>query len=225
MRVVQIFVWSMVVIVLILINVDPSAQWTLTFLIIKSLIEFFLLGVGATQVLKITETKPEDFEHIISLKRASKRFQPLLWSGLVVTLADLVLIEHYRQLLSSDTIIAAVLFLYFVGQILRQNKPSIGLGSKALVFDDYFPKTWDWSTISKISLEEEKMVLDTQEGQETIPLGGVDQLDLNQTGVELAAQILDGRIHLVDDSSNFKSLLRSSSLKHGFALDFDQEAG
>ena len=224
MIMVQVFVWFIVAMVLILINLDSIGQSNLAFLIIKSLIEFFLLGVGAIQVLKVTQTRPDQFDHLITLKKTSARFQSLLWSGLVVTLANLVLIEHYRQLLCSDTIIAAVLFLYFVGQILRENKPIIGLGKNSLVFDDYFPKAWNWSSISKIRLEEEHMILDTTEGPETIGLGGVDLLDLNQTGVELAAQVLDGRIHLVDDAANFRSLIKASSDKHGFGLEFDQEA-
>lgn len=221
MKFAQLTVWLLVGLTIGLVNIDPNLKLESAYFLIKLCIECFLLFFGAYQILKSTETQSSHFEHIITFRQRSSKFYQLIWMGVVLTLADFVLIEHYRQILSSDTILAAILFLYYFGQILFQNKPRVLMGNSKFIYDDYFPKGWAWSAIEKMELDDEKMVISDDQEDFKISLQGADELDATQMGVELDAEVLDGTVHFIDDASNLRSLIKESAVKHGFTLNLD----
>jgi len=223
MKITQLAVWVLVGLSLGLVSIDEQLKMEFAYLLLKSVIEFFLLSLGAFQILKSTQIRSNEFEHIITFRKLSSRFYQLIWMGIVLTLADFVLINHYAQILSSDTILVAILFLYYFGQILFHNKPRVLMGTKELVYDDYFPKEWSWQAIQHMEVDDEKMIITDQNEDFPISLQGADEVDPLQTGVELDAQVLDGTIHFIDDASNFRELLKESSEKHGFPLNQEEE--
>lgn len=224
MKLAQLIVWVLVGLTIALVNIDRTLEWQGAFMALKVGIEFFLLIFGAYQILKSTQTQTQDFKHIIILKKVSPKFYHLIWMGVVLTIADFVLIEHYGNILSSDTILAAILFFYYFGQILYNNKPSFLLGTNRFVYDDYFPKGWSWASIQNMELDDEQMIIKDARATFRIPLQGADQIDPSQMEVELAAEVLDGSIHFIDDASNFRALIQESAEIHGFPLNLEEEA-
>lgn len=218
MKAIQILVWAIVVLTLFLVTADTEAELESIYLFLKVVIEFFLLIMGGFQILKTTPTTPNDSVQVIRFRQKSKRFNQLIWFGVVLTLSDFVLIDHYAFLLSTDTILVAILFVYYAGQLLFQNRPSLYFSSDGLTFDDFFPKNWIWDQINLISIDGQNLLIN--DGKEyIISLEGIDEDDPELTKVELDAQILDGSSYFEDDPSNLKKMLEDSSAKYGFRLD------
>ena len=218
MRFTQLIVWILVGLTFGLVNMDPNLKLTTAFVLLKLAIECALLFLAAYQIFKPSETQAHQFEHVITFRKRSSRFYHLIGMGVVLMLADFVLIEHYRELLSSDSILAAILFLYYFGQMLNQNRPKVLLGNSSLIYDDYFPRRWPWSAIRAVQIDEEHMVISDHQQDFKISLQGADELDPARTKVELAAEVLDGSVHFVDDATNFRTLLQRSAEKHGFPI-------
>lgn len=157
-------------------------------------LKIYLFGMGAYLVLKrVIFYRLKGNVNIVSLIKKSDYQNNLLAQGIVLALLGLVYVQAYRGGLQNfDTIVIALLGIYYFAQVLLNSNPTIYLDDNSFSYDDYFIDKWNWADLRRIDFDDEKIRLVDDERDFELDFQLVDELDYRKLTNEVENNILDG---------------------------------
>lgn len=157
-------------------------------------LKIYLFGMGAYLVLKrVIFYRLKGKVNIVSLIKKSDYQNNLLAQGIVLALLGLVYVQAYRGGLQNfDTIVIALLGLYYFAQVLLNSNPTIYLDDNSFSYDDYFIDKWNWADLRRIDFEDEKIRLVNGEKDFELDFELVDEVDYRKLTEEVERDVLDG---------------------------------
>jgi len=212
--------WVLVLLAISLTLLDPNKQFYFLYPWIKTIIECFILGWVAflvfKQVLKYNRRKTLK---TVTFRGKSQWLITMITGGIALTMAHIILVNHYSNVISFDTILVAILLLYFLSQIFSQSQPKLFIYEEGLTIDDFSLTKFEWNNVEKVTLDPEYITIKTNTDDFKLDFSGFDDFDSPQLRVELAANVLDGRFAELDVSENVKETLQQMSADKKFTLE------
>lgn len=178
-------------------------------------LKFYLFGMCAYLVLKrVIFYRLKGNINIVSLIKKSEYQNNLMAQGIVLALLGLVYVQSYGDLRSFDTIVIALLGVYYWAQIMINSSPTIYLDDNSFSYDDYFIDQWNWSNLQRIDLKDEKIRLISDEKDFEIDFDLVDEVDYKKLTEEVEHNILDGAFGMDKTSKSLVEIVET------YAKDF-----
>lgn len=160
----------------------------------KTIIEIYLFSFTSFIILKrVFFYRLKGDVDVIRLVKKSNFQISLIWQGVVLTLIYLVYNHfYYGDLLHFNTIMIAILLLYYIVQLILNSNPSIYIDEKNFSYDDFFVDQWPWQEINKIEVENQTMRIVATEKDFELDFDLVDEIDYIKLNEEVEHNILDG---------------------------------
>ncbi len=183
-------------------------------------VKVYLFGMCAYLVLKrVVFYRLKGNINIVSLIKKSEYQINLLAQGLVLALLGVAYVQAYGNLQSFDTIIFALLGVYYWVQVLINSNPTIYLDDNSFSYDDYFIDKWDWSKLQRIDLNEEKLTLVSSEKDFELDFELVDELDYRKLTAEVEHDVLDGEFGRDKTSKSLIEIIESYAKNSGVQMN------
>ena len=128
-------------------------------------------------------------------------------------------VQAYGNLQSFDTIIFALLGVYYWVQVLINSNPTIYLDDNSFSYDDYFIDKWDWSKLQRIDLQEEKLTLVSDEKDFELDFELVDELDYRKLTAEVEHDVLDGEFGRDKTSKSLIEIIENYAKNYGVQMN------
>jgi len=177
-------------------------------------LKVYLFGIGAYLVLKrVLFYRLKGNINIVSLGKKSDYQNNLLIQGGVLALLGLGFVQAYGSLRSMDTVVIALLGLYYWAQIILNSNPTIYLDDDSFSYDDYFIDKWNWADLSRIDLENEKLRLIGLEKDFELDFDLVDEVDYRKLTEEVEHDVLDGEFGKDKSSKSLVEIVVSYAKK------------
>jgi len=160
----------------------------------KTIIELYIFGFTSFIVLKrVFFYKLKGNVDVIRLVKKSNFQIMLIWQGVILTLIYLVYnLLYFGNLLHFNTIMIAILLLYYIVQLVLNSSPSIYIDENNFSYDDYFVEQWPWQKIERIELENQTLRLVNNQKDFELDFDLVDEIDYIKLNEEVEHNILDG---------------------------------
>ncbi len=160
----------------------------------KTIIELYIFGFTSFIVLKrVFFYRLKGNVDVIRLVKKSNFQISLIWQGLILTLIYLVYnLLYFGNLLHFNTIMIAILLLYYVVQLVLNSSPSIYIDENNFSYDDYFVEQWSWKKIDRIEVENQTLRLINSQKDFELDFDLVDEIDYIKLNEEVEHNILDG---------------------------------
>ena len=129
--------------------------------------------------------------------------------GVVLALLGMGIVQVYGNLRSFDTIVIALLGVYYWAQIMLNGNPTIYLDDNSFSYDDYFIDKWNWTKIRRIDVDEEKLRLVSDEKDFELDFELVDEVDYRKLTDEVEHNILDGEFGKDKTSKSLVEIIES----------------
>lgn len=173
-------------------------------------LKVYLFLIGAYLVLKrVLFYRLKGNINIVSLGKKSDYQNNLLIQGGVLALLGLGYVQAYGSLRSIDTIVIALLGLYYWAQVLLNSNPTIYLDDDSFSYDDYFIDKWNWADLNRIDLDSEKLRLVGNEKDFELDFDLVDELDYRKLTAEVEYDVLDGEFGKDKSSKSLVEIIES----------------
>ena len=210
-RITNIIVWLILIIGimgLLLNNAHTSDTYFFTY---KTVIELYLFGFTSFLILKrVFFYRIKGNVDVIRLVKKSAFQVGLIWQGFVLVLVYLVYNQYYYGDLSHfNTVMIAILLLYYVVQLVINSSPSIYIDEENFSYDDFFVEQWSWQNIQRIELENQKMRLVSNERDFELDFDLVDEIDYVKLNEEVEHNILDGDFASKDNSKTLVDIIHT----------------
>jgi hypothetical protein len=127
----------------------------------------------------------------------------------VLGLLGLGYVQAYGSLKSVDTIIIALLGLYYWAQVVLNSNPTIYLDDHSFSYDDYFIDKWEWASLYRIDLENEKLRLVGGTKDFELDFDLVDEVDYRKLTEEVERDVLDGEFGKDKSSKSLVEIIES----------------
>ena len=114
-----------------------------------------------------------------------------------------------------DTIVIALLGLYYFGQVLLNSNPTIYLDDNSFSYDDYFIDKWNWADLKRIDFEDEKIRLVDNVKDFELDFELVDEVDYRKLTAEVERDVLDGEFGKDKTSKSLVEIIEN------YATSFD----
>lgn len=173
-------------------------------------LKVYLFLIGAYLVLKrVLFYRLKGNINIVSLGKKSDYQNNLLIQGGVLALLGLGYVQAYGSLRSIDTVVIALLGLYYWAQVLLNSNPTIYLDDDSFSYDDYFIDKWNWVDLNRIDLDSEKLRLIGNEKDFELDFDLVDELDYRKLTAEVEYDVLDGEFGKDKSSKSLVEIIES----------------
>lgn len=173
-------------------------------------LKVYLFLIGAYLVLKrVLFYRLKGNINIVSLGKKSDYQNNLLIQGGVLALLGLGYVQAYGSLRSIDTVVIALLGLYYWAQVLLNSNPTIYLDDDSFSYDDYFIDKWNWADLNRIDLDNEKLRLIGNEKDFELDFDLVDELDYRKLTAEVEYDVLDGEFGKDKSSKSLVEIIES----------------
>lgn len=173
-------------------------------------LKIYLFTIGAYLVLKrVLFYRLRGNINIVSLGKKSDYQNNLLIQGIVLALLGLGFVQAYGSLKSMDTLVIALLGLYYWAQIVLNSNPTIYLDDDSFSYDDYFIDKWNWADLSRIDLKNEKLKLIGLKKDFELDFDLVDELDYRKLTEEVEHDVLDGEFGKDKSSKSLVEIIES----------------
>jgi hypothetical protein len=183
-------------------------------------VKVYLFTMSAYLVLKrVIFYRLKGNINIVSLIKKSEYQNNLLAQGIVLALLGVVYVQSYGNLKSFDTIIFALLGVYYWVQILINANPTIYLDDNSFSYDDYFIDKWEWNKLDRIDLAEEKLTLVSDEKDFELDFELVDEVDYRKLTAEVENDILDGEFGRDKTSKSLVEIIESYARNYGVQMN------
>ncbi len=211
-------IWPLVISTIVLILVDNTSDFSDLFIILKSILELYLF-VWCAYLIVTAFGQSEDSRKVIKIRKKSEHFNGLALQGIVIALAQLALVNHYDDIYSFNTVLIAVLFLYFLSQINENSYPKVMLSNTHIGVSDFQMIKIPWNEIQTVRLEPKKLTIQTADITRSVSLTGLEEFSDDDVERELAAEILDGSVASEGTSHTLSQLLTIYAAKKDFDLE------
>lgn len=192
-RIISNLTWLFLGLGIFFLMYDPEGEYFELSQYYMTALKVYLFGMCAYLVLKrVIFYRLKGDINIISLIKKSDYQNNLLAQGVVLSLLGLGFVKAYGDLRSFDTIVIALLGVYYWAQIWLNSNPTIYLDDNSFSYDDYFIDKWDWENIRRIDMDEEKLRLVSHEKDFELDFELVDEVDYRKLTDEVENNILDG---------------------------------
>ncbi|MFK7775241.1 MAG: hypothetical protein AB8F94_24090 [Saprospiraceae bacterium] len=173
-------------------------------------LKVYLFAIGAYLVLKrVLFYRLRGNINIVSLGKKSEYQNNLLIQGIVLALLGLGFVQAYGSLRSIDTLVIALLGLYYWAQIVLNSNPTIYLDDNSFSYDDYFIDKWNWADLSQIDMKNEKLKLIGSEKDFELDFDLVDEVDYRKLTQEMERDVLDGEFGKDKSSKSLVEIIES----------------
>lgn len=219
-RAISNFTWLFLALgVLVLLNDTLRIGQTFSYYYMSA-VKVYLFGMCAYLVLKrVIFYRLKGDINIVSLIKKSEYQNNLLAQGLVLALLGLVYVQAYGNIRSFDTIIFALLGVYYWVQVWLNSNPTIYLDDNSFSYDDYFIDKWDWSKLKRIDLKDEKLTLVSDEKDFELDFGLVDELDYHKMTAEVEHDVLDGEFGRDKTSKSLIEIIENYAKYYGVQMN------
>lgn len=212
-------VWLFALASLGLVFLDPKLKLTEAYLLMKAGLEVFFLIWCGYLIYSQFENSQKNSQKVIKIRRRSDHYVGMTLNGLIIVASHLLLVYHYDNIFSFNTILIAILFLYFNTQILQNSNPRVLLSKTHLGLSDFKATMIPWKSIKKVSLQSQGLVIHTQNSEKYFKLMGNEDYSDTEFKKELDAQILDGSFSSTGASKTLSQLLEKYAKDQGFDLE------
>ena len=179
-------------------------------------LKIYLFGVGAYLVLKrVIFYRLKGDVNVISLIKESEYQYNLLLQGVVLSVLGLVFVRMYGELKSIDTIVIALLGIYYWAQVSLNANPTIYLDDHSFFYDDYFIDRWNWRKLERIELGNEKLRLVSEAKDFELDFELVDEVDYRKLTREVEQDVLDGEFGRDKTSKSLVEIIENYAESHG----------
>ncbi len=210
-------VWPLVIGTFVLILFDATSDFSRTFIVLKSILELYLF-VWCAYLITTAFGQSQESKKVIKIRKKSKYFNSLALQGIAIVLAQLALVYHYDDIYSFNTVMIAVLFLYFLSQITENSYPKVMLSNTHIGVSDFQMTKIPWNEIQIVRLEPLKLTIQTSSLSKSVSLTGLEEFSNDDVEKELAAEILDGSVASEGTSHTLSQLLKIYADKKDFDL-------
>lgn len=190
----NIIVWTLLIVGVMGLFVFDLPSNSTYFRAYKIAIELYLFGFTSFLILKrVFFYRFKGNVDVIRLVTKSSFQISLLWQGIVLALLYLVYNQYfYGDLLHFNTIMIAVLLLYYLVQVILNANPSIYIDEQSFSYDDFFVSRMDWQDVQRIEVEEQYLKLKGQTIDFELDFDLVDDIDYIKLNDEVQNNVLDG---------------------------------
>jgi hypothetical protein len=130
---------------------------------------------------------------VIRLVKKSNFQMVLILQGLVLGITYLVCNQYfYGDLSHFNTVMIAILLLYYMVQLLMNSHPSIYIDERNFSYDDFFVEQWRWLDVESIELQNQKMRIISHDRDFELDFDLVDEVDYIKLNEEVEHNVLDG---------------------------------
>jgi len=211
-------VWPLVISTFVLILMDRTSNFSELFLGLKTILELYLFFWCAYLIIT-SFGQSADSRKVIKIRKKSEHFNGLALQGIVIALAQLALVNHYDDIFSFNTVMIAVLFLYFLSQITENSYPKVMLSNTHIGVSDFQMTKIPWNEIQSVRLEPQLLTIQTAAITKSVTLSGLEEYSEEDVERELAAEILDGSVASEGTSHTLSQLLTIYAAKKDFDLE------
>jgi len=204
-------VWLILIIGVIGLRFNDVPTNKTFFTTYKTIIEFYLFGFTSFLILKrVFFYKLKGNVDVIRLVKKSAFQSTLMWQGIALTAIYLFYNKYFfGDLMHFNTIMIAILLLYYIVQLILNSNPSIYIDEESFSYDDYFVQQWPWRKIKRIELENEMMTLISDEQDFELDFDLVDEIDYIKLNDEVAHNILDGDFANEESSKSLVDIVKT----------------
>jgi len=219
-RIISNFTWLFLGLgILMLLNDTLRTSYNFSYYYMAAL-KVYLFSMCAYLVLKrVIFYRLKGNINIVSLIKKSEYQNNLLAQGLVLALLGVAYVQAYGNLKSFDTIIFALLGVYYWVQVLINSNPTIYLDDNSFSYDDYFIDKWDWSQLQRIDLQEEKLTLVSNEKDFELDFELIDELDYHKLTAEVEHDVLDGEFGRDKSSKSLVEIIENYAKNYGVQMN------
>jgi len=196
-------VWLLLISGIGLLVMDPEGKSNWIFQVYLTIVEIYLLGVSAFLVFKhLLFYKVGTEADSIKLSKKSDYQTNMIWHGLILGLIALVLTRTHASLKSFNTILIALVVLYYLIQVVLNSRPAIHISNKSFSYEDYFVERWDWQELDRIELQEDKLRLVDEKKEFELDFELIDEIDDTHLFEEVDRDVLDGEFTRITSSKD-----------------------
>ncbi len=212
-------VWILLIVGAAALLMDNTGEQKAIFSTYMTILELYLLSVSAFFVLKkVAIYKIKEDVDTIRLIKKSEFQSSLIWHGIILGLLGLVYVIRYSSLMSFNTIVLSLLFLYYITQVILNGQPSIYISEKTFSYDDYFIEEWAWQVIERVELTYTKMRLISQEKDFELEYDLIDEVDYGHLSEEVEMAVLDGEFSRGKSSKDLVDIIQTYANVYGVQL-------
>ena len=196
-------VWLLFVAGIGLLITDPEGKNSWVFQVYLTIVEIYLLGVSAFLVFKhLLFYRAGAEADIIKLSKKSDYQTNMIWHGLILGLIALVLTRTHASLKSFNTILIALVVLYYLIQVILNSRPAIHISNKSFSYEDYFVERWDWQELDRIEVQADKFRLIDDNKEFELDFELIDEIDDTHLSEEVDRDVLDGEFTRITSSKD-----------------------
>ena len=196
-------VWLLLISGIGLLVMDTEGKSTWVFQVYLTIVEVYLLGVSAFLVFKdLLFYRQETVADSIKLSKKSDYQTNMIWHGLILGLIALALTRTHASLKSFNTILIALIVLYYLIQVVLNSRPAIHISNKSFAYEDYFMERWDWQELDRIELKSDKLRLIDDYKEFELEFDLIDEIDDTHLFEEVDRDVLDGEFTRITSSKD-----------------------
>ncbi len=210
------FIWVIIMIGVLALVFDSGESNTFFVSLYTLSLEFYLLGISAFFVFKrVLFYRLEGEASVIRLIRNSEHQSQLIGQGIILSLLYLLYLYYYRELMSFDSILIAILLLYYLSQVFQNSVPTIYIDNRSFSYDDYFVEDWEWQGVEEIEIKEGILTLTDANKEFKLDFDLIDEVDYYALSQEVERGILDGEFAKDKSSKGLLEVVKNYATKNG----------
>ncbi len=218
-RLFNLIVWSVAIGGIVLLVWDKPREYYNGYISYKTILELTLFGISAFLTFKrVFFYRIKGNLEVIRLIRNSEHQSLYTASGIALSVIYLIVLNSYGTLRSFDTILIAILFLFYLSQLWQYANPSIYIDNYAFSYDDFFVKQWPWKSMTHISLADGILTIASEQGDFELDLSIIDDIDYVKLSDEVEQNILDGSLTSKSPSELLKNIIEEYAQKYELQL-------
>lgn len=212
-------VWTVVLIGILLLVLDSGRAFYNGYFSYKTILECTLFGISAFLTLKrVFFYRIKGNLEVLRIIKNSEYQSLYTASGVALGIIYLMVVNSYHTLRSFDTVLIAILLLFYLSQLWQNTNPSIYIDNYAFSYDDFFVQQWPWTKMKQISMENGMLTIVSEEGDFQLDFALVDDIDYVKLSGEVEQNILDGSISKTNPSEFLKQIIEEYANKYELQL-------
>lgn len=190
-------------------------EWFFNFY--KTIIELYLFAFTSFMILKrVFFYRLKGNTDVIRLVKKSDYQSRLFWQGMALALIYLAYNRYYFGTLQHpNSIMIAILALYYLVQITLNSNPSIYIDEQSFSYDDYFVDRWKWRKIETINLDDNKIQFVGNDKAFELNFQTIDEIDYLKLNDEIENSVLDGEFSIESSSKTLVDIVQRYARRNG----------